>query len=338
MSNIYYIIPDLHKREFDVMAFVKSIPKGTTKNYIQNIMFRKHKPVGGIKVIYQHCMMLKELGYNIFPVTMGKYVGNFFGYDLEFKHIDDIGFELEKDDIIISTEYLPYQGLLFSGGTRVLFMQNWINLNRVLNEEDKGKSYADLGYDHVITCGAYCTEMVMKKMGMEATTITNGIDQEKFFNKPEIRIPGRVLALSRKNFTDLTQIINLVEAGGTTVDLHVADGLTQAELIEEYQKADIFVATGYPEGFSLPPLEAMSCGCAVIGFTGGGAIEFMIDNVTAMVSEDGDCADVAKKLANVLNDASLKEKIRKNGFENAQQYTLENTKNQLYDFIKTVVA
>ena len=135
----------------------------------------------------------------------------------------------------------------------------------------------------------------------------------------------------------MTEIIRLVEANGTKVDLHVVDGLTQAELIEEYQKADIFLATGYPEGWSLPPLEAMNCGCTTVGFTGGGGAEFMIDNVTAMVSEDGDCVDAAKKLSAVLNDVSLKERIRKTGLEKTDKYTLENTKMQLHKFIDSVV-
>lgn len=338
MGNIYYVIPDLHRKSFSVLKFAKSILKGTLKNYIQNSMFRKHKPVGGVKVLYQHCMMLKDLGYNAYPVIMGKYVGNFFGYDLELKYIKDVGFELKKDDIVISDEFFPYTGLKFSGGTKIMFVQNWINLRRRLRENDVDKSYLDLGYDQVITCGSYCSEMVKAKMHIEATTITNGIDQEHFFNKPEIRVPGRVLALSRKNFNDLIQIVKLVEKNGTKVDLHVADGLTQAELIDEYQRADIFLATGYPEGLPLPPLEAMNCGCTVVGFTGGGAREYMIDNVTAMVSEDGDCVDAAKKLTALLNDPSLKEKIRRGGAEKASHYTLKNTQTLLHNFIKTIVT
>lgn len=306
--------------------------------YLKGNVFRKHKPVGGIKVLYQHCMMLKDLGYNVYPVLMGKYVGNFFGYDLEFKHIKEVGFELKKDDIIISDEFHPYQGLKFSGCTRIMFMQNWMHIDSRLEKKDIGKSYLDLGYDQVITCGSYCSEMVKAKMHIEATTITNGIDQEKFFIKSEVRVPGRVLALSRKNFEDLLQIVKLVEDGGTKVDLHVADGLTQAELIDEYQRADIFLATGYPEGLPLPPLEAMNCGCTVVGFTGGGAREYMIDNVTAMVSEDGDCADAAKKLTALLSDSSLKEKIRRGGIEKSSHYTLENTQTLLHNFIKTIVS
>lgn len=88
----------------------------------------------------------------------------------------------------------------------------------------------------------------------------------------------------------------------------------------------------------MPPLEAMNCGCATVGFTGGGAREYMIDNVTAMVSNDGDCADAAQKLEAVLKQTSLKERIRENGIELANKYTLENTEILLHNFIKNVVT
>lgn len=37
----------------------------------------------------------------------------------------------------------------------------------------------------------------------------------------------------------------------------------------------IFLATGFPEGCPLPPLEAMACGCIVAGFTGRGGWDYM---------------------------------------------------------------
>jgi glycosyltransferase involved in cell wall biosynthesis len=338
MGKIYYIIPDLHNRQLNFIEFMRSIRHFTLKKYFKNRIFPKHKPVGGVKVIYQHCLMLKDLGYNVYPLLMGKYVGNFFGYDLEFKHINDIGYDLRDEDVVIATEFRPYQGIMFKNATKILFSQSSGDIYIRIKPEDKDKNYIDLGYDYVITCGKFCTDSIRNKMGIESTTITNGIDQEKFCYKPEVRVPGRVLAMSRKKPDDLKLIIKLVEDRGAKVDLHVVDGLTQAELIKEYQQADIFLATGYPEGLPLPPLEAMNCGCTVVGFTGGGADEYMIDNVTALVSEDGDCADAAKKLIAVLNDTSLKERIRKSGLDKARQYTLDNTKKLLHDFVKSVVT
>lgn len=332
MATIYYLIPDLHKKEFKVKDCLKSVLTGRGIAYFKNKVFRQHKPVGGIKVMYQHCLMLQELGYKAYPLIMGDYVGNFFGYDIELKYIKDVGFNLTEEDVIVATEFYPYDGVDFIGAKKVLFMQNWINIDKRLKKEDVNKSYIDIGYDYVMTCGQFCSEMVNKKMGINATTITNGIDQQKFINKPEERIPGRVLAMSRKNLADLEQITRLVQSNKTGFDLKVVDGLTQDELIKEYQKADIFLVTGYPEGLPLPPLEAMNCGCVIIGFTGGGASEYMVHNETALVSEDGDCSDAARNVEAVLANVELKERLRAAGIIKAKSYTLEKTKNMLEEF------
>jgi glycosyltransferase involved in cell wall biosynthesis len=39
--------------------------------------------------------------------------------------------------------------------------------------------------------------------------------------------------------------------------------------------AHIFLGTGFPEGFALPPLEAMAAGCVPVGFGGLGGFEYM---------------------------------------------------------------
>jgi glycosyltransferase involved in cell wall biosynthesis len=334
INTIYYLIPNIQRREFIFVDFCKAIVRGKWVKYLNEKCFRKPKPVGGIKVSYQHCMLLKELGYDVYPLVMGDYVGNFFGFDIETKHIKDIGYNLNSADIVVSSEFFPYEGLQFKNATKVLFMQNWFNLDRRLADSDRDKSYFDLGYNYVITCGEYCSEMVYKKMGIPATTITNGIDQDKFIENPELRVRGRVLALPRKNPQDLSQIIETLVDNG--IDFRTVDGLTESELIKEYQQADIFLSTGYPEGFSLPPLEAMSCGCAVVGFTGGGANEFMIDNVTALVAQDGDCSSAASKLLEILTNEQTKENIRSNGMKKAGMYTLDRTKQQLLEFYSSI--
>jgi glycosyltransferase involved in cell wall biosynthesis len=171
--------------------------------------------------------------------------------------------------------------------------------------------------------------MLKLKLGMESYAVTNGIDQTRFFSTPHKRVAKRVLALSRKHPDDLQKIISM--AAHMDFDFQIVDGLTEDELIHEYQRADIFLATGYPEGLPLPPLEAMNCGCVVVGFTGGGGQEYMLDGETALVAEDGDCQELASKLE-LLLDITFKEKIREAGFKKAQQYTLENTKEMLNAF------
>lgn len=332
MGKIYYLIPDIHRKRFRLVDFIKSILNGNAIDYFQNKVFRKHKPVGGIKVMYQHCMILQEMGYEAYPLVMGDYVGNFFGYDLDIKYIKDVGYDLTEEDVIVSPEFRPYLGLKFKNCTKVFFnqSQNWRYYDHSLKKEDIGKDYFELGYDYVINCSEHLCQMLKSKLNVDSTAITNGIDQTKFFPLPNKRVAGRILSLSRKHPEHIKKIIQATKE--LDFEFRVVDGLTEEELINEYQQADIFLATGYPEGLPLPQLEAMNCGCVVIGFSGGGGNEYMIDNHTALVAEDGDCDGVVTKLKILEGDDRLKEDIRKNGYKKATQYTLENTKRMLDEF------
>lgn len=329
--KIYYLIPNLYiKKTFSIKGFLSSLSKRKVKKYIHNCFFIKPKPVGGIKVIYQHCILLNSLGYETYPVLMGEYHGNFYNYDIEYKEYNEVIHEIGSSDVVVATEFEPYQGLQFENARKVMFIQNWLGLTTRLDEDDLNKSYINLGYDHVITCSNYCTQYVKQKMDIHATTITNGIDLTQFHPSKEHRRKNRILAMSRKNPDDLQKIMALMAK--SNYEFRIVDGLSQAELITEYQAADIFLATGYPEGFGLPPLEAMCCGCVVVGFTGGGAREFMRDGDTALIAEDGDVYAVVAQLNLLENDENLKETIRENGLKNAQQYDLSVTRQQLQSF------
>lgn len=336
MTRIFYVVPDIHrKRSFSLKGLLKHLVRRDAMDYLYRCVFRLHKPVGGVKVIYQHCIMLRNLGYDAKPLLMGDYHGNFFHFDIPTVKLKDVKDSIGCNDIVVATEFAPYQGLLFEHAAKLLFLQNWIGLRKWLKNDDKDKTYLQLGYDHVITCSQFCSDYVVENMNIPAETITNGIDLSLFKPDEQKRIPNKILALSRKNPLDLEKIQASMAIKG--YEITVVDGLTQSELIAEYQSSDIFVATGYPEGFSLPPLEAMACGCVVVGFTGGAGKEFMLHDKTALVSEDGDCDSVSAQLFSLLENPKRKEELRKNSSVKACEYSLDNTQQQLANFYKVLI-
>ncbi|HIC46049.1 MAG TPA: glycosyltransferase [Methylophaga aminisulfidivorans] len=331
MRKIYYLIPDLYKKKaFSFKGVLSSLRHGGVRKYLSDCFLRTPKPVGGVKIIYQHCVLLRELGYEAFPLLMGEYEGNFYGYDINTVKYKDVINTIDSTDVVVSTEFEPYQGLLFNQCIKIMFLQNWAGLWSRRKPIDIHKTYIQLGYDIVITCSDFCSNYVREQMQINVKTITNGIDTSLFKPGDSSKKNNRILAMSRKNPNDLHYIKNLLI--DTPYEFKIVDGLTQDELIREYQQADIFLATGYPEGFGLPPLEAMCCACIVVGFTGGAASEFMIDNKTALVSKDGDCTKVAQDLRNLLSQPDLKEQIRMQGYNQAREYDLANTKRELSAF------
>lgn len=210
-----------------------------------------------------------------------------------------------------------------------MFVQNWVHLYR--NNKFDGEKiygpYTQNGFDLVMSCSEYLTQMLQGEPAEKVEVVNNFIDLKSFTRDDSKRVSGRVLALPRKNHQDLRRIMKILK--DDNIDFRLVDGLSQKELIKEYQAADIFLATGYPEGFGLPPLEAMACGAVVVGFTGGGASAFMIDGQTALVAADGDCVDAAEKLRRVLKSSELKSELRAAGSAAAVSYSEARTRTDL---------
>ena len=328
VGNIYYLIPDRHNKDFNIRRFLRSVKRGKTLTHIKNHWFAKHKPVGGVKVMYQHCLLLNDVGYQVYTLLLGRYHGNFFGYDIETKHVDETGYTFNDNDILVFPEYLPYLSAQFKGGKKIIFVQGAPYNN--LSEQDQHKSYTELGYDEVWYCSKYLGTLLRKGDFSEQGYISNFIDLDVFRSAADKRIKGRLLVMPRKRPDVIRAILNYIKP--FNVDVFFADGLSEAELVLEYQKSDVFLTTGYPEGFGLPPLEAMACGCIVVGFTGGGGAEFMINEKTALVADDGDSYFAAIQVLRALSDTSVQESLRQQGMDTANTYGWQKTSTSLVNF------
>lgn len=96
------------------------------------------------------------------------------------------------------------------------------------------------------------------------------------------------------------------------------------------RNTDIFFAHSFPEGFGLPPLEAMGLGALVIGYTGGGGSDFMRNNNNCFISPDGDSTGVAKHLMNILSPKYNNiQSVLSNAYDTALSYSKVSTKELL---------
>ena len=107
--------------------------------------------------------------------------------------------------------------------------------------------------------------------------------------------------MPRKNRDHALQVINLLKFKGELngFDIVPIEWKTEKETASIMREALIFLSFGYPEGSPLPPAEAMSCGCIVIGYHGMGGREFFKTDFCFPV-EMGDIIGFAKTVAAVL--------------------------------------
>jgi glycosyltransferase involved in cell wall biosynthesis len=303
------------------------------------------KPCGGVLINYLHCYFLQKNGYNAFPLTTYEEPLSWFDHSIPHKTIKEVGTRLNKNDIVVASEVFPYGGLRFKNAYKIMFAQNWqtihhdypqpkwYNYKKRRNKYNRAglrknhNSYKDLGYNEIISVSDYVTDYIQETMNLPAYTIPNGIDLNKFTYNPNKREKNKVLCLPRKNHHDIQKIKELVmkKIDPQSISWEIVHDIPQEQLINKYHECDIFLSTGYPEGFGLPHLEAMACGCLVVGFTGGGANMFMKNKENSLIASDGDCETAATLLLNILKDENIhkKEKMRKNGIEMASHFSLE---------------
>jgi len=99
--------------------------------------------------------------------------------------------------------------------------------------------------------------------------------------------------------------------------------VAESSLADLYRAADGFVYPSLYEGFGLPPLEAMACGCPVISSTRGSLAE-VIGN-SALTVEPDNIQQMAQQLGRVATSADLRQQLRAAGLLQAARFNWTRT-------------
>ena len=84
---------------------------------------------------------------------------------------------------------------------------------------------------------------------------------------------------------------------------------TQEKIAEIYGRCHAWLSTSKTEGFNLPPLEAMACGCPAVCAKTGRPLEIIEDSINGFLVDQGDVAGFAEALLTILDlpDAAWQE-------------------------------
>ncbi len=136
---------------------------------------------------------------------------------------------------------------------------------------------------------------------LEVFRIHYGMESQ--FHPPASK-PGRVISfMPRKMRKQATQVIRMLHERGVLSgwELRPLDGLSYAEVAEQLRATAIFLSFSDREGFGLPPAEAMACGCVVVGYAGGGGLEFFLPETSVLI-DDGEIVEFAQAVEAVAAD------------------------------------
>lgn len=323
MATFYYLVPEQHTIRNDGESYF---------NYMKRRLFlnKKQLPSGGVKVIYQHCDLLNKNGYEAVPVHLGDFQIDWFPHHSKPMHFKEAMQAMSQTDILICPECIPDIAKEFSPKRKITFIQNWALA-------DRGKRYEDYGFSSLLSCSQYIKDYMKSRSSLACDVVTNGIDLNVFHAVGRKKSSCKVIMLNRRNIADAKEAIKTLGSSAKKVQFTILENkYSQGEIADFFRDADVFLAIGYPEGFALPPLEAMACGCAVVGFTGRGGLEHMIHGETALVAADGNVQELAGTLEKIISNSSLKERIRAGGMKKAKEFSLENMEKQLLNFARSL--
>jgi glycosyltransferase involved in cell wall biosynthesis len=101
------------------------------------------------------------------------------------------------------------------------------------------------------------------------------------------------------------------------------DGLTDSQMAHLYSAAGVLVIPSLYEGFGLPVLEAMHCGCPVIASNRSSLPEVVGD--AGILLDPSDVIAWADSIASLLSDASERQRLVDLGFKQASNFSWRKT-------------
>jgi glycosyltransferase involved in cell wall biosynthesis len=147
--------------------------------------------------------------------------------------------------------------------------------------------------------------------------------QKRSQNPLELVIAGYM----RTAIPELETILQDVKVRNKNSKITFAGYLPDAEILALYEQADVFVYPSLYEGFGLPVLEAMACGCPVIASNVSSLPEVVGE--AALLVDPYDVEALAHAMLTVLEDDDLKREMSRKGVVQARKFSWEKAGEEL---------
>lgn len=199
---------------------------------------------------------------------------------------------------------------------------------------------AERGVNCYVPSSEYVRRELPHLAGKFVEVIENPIER-RYFEIPERSVPGRILfsgtMYARKGVHDLVAAMAFLRRRGVDCSLHLTgqthspdylaqvqaivrdNGLEDAvrfcglvseeELAREIGEAAVIVLPSYAETSPMAVQQAMAAGKAIVATRVGGIPHLVSDEVSALLLEPGDVANLAERLARVLADGDLRRRL-----------------------------
>lgn len=222
-------------------------------------------------------------------------------------------------DVNVATYCLTAYPVLWSGKGKPCYLIQ--HDERLFFDEQLKKNIVDLTYKLPLQ-KIVVSSWLQDQIG--GNFIGNGVDLDKFkdfqLNRPyDTMVFDQGVAWKG----DINTVADSLKSMGYKV--LIVKNFDENELVKAYNQSKSFLfLSKMKEGFGLPPLEAMACGCSVITTD---CTDFCInDKNSAIVNGVSYPEYMQEVISSVqsLSSGSRRERLVSNGFETAKQYDFDN--------------
>lgn len=299
-------------------------------------------PLGGIKIMYRHVDVLNKNGFPAFILHQKK------GFRCRwFQNQTPVVYAntpIQKQDYLIVPEiYGPHIAAIKPGIKKVIFNQNayltftgYPLTSRFLKSPYQ---HPDVKATVVVSEDSrQYLHYAFQKLKVFRTH--NAINPSLF--RPGSSKKAQIAFMPRKIPEDAVQIVSMLRAKNLLKNFKLApiQDCSESEVARILKESLIFLSLSAQEGCALPPMEAMACGCVVVGYNGRGGKEYFKKDFCYPVRE-GDIIGFVKILERLIrqypkNKTSISEKGRRASAYIQKKYSLENEERQIVRIWKEI--
>jgi glycosyltransferase involved in cell wall biosynthesis len=144
-------------------------------------------------------------------------------------------------------------------------------------------------------------------------------------NEAELIIVGYL----RKDIQEFESTLQEIRRRNKEIKITIRGYVSDEEIQALYEEADVFIYPSLYEGFGLPVLEAMACGCPVIASNVSSLPEVVGD--AGLLVDPYNVEALADALSDVLEDDDMKREMSRKGIAQAQKFSWEKAGAELLE-------
>jgi len=197
----------------------------------------------------------------------------------------------------------------------------------------------------------YLSEILKQQTGREVPLVKNGIDLERYVCKTPIeeRNPYSIIMLYanherkgskyglkalenlKRKYPQLEVVLFSVDEKPSWIPEWISYHRQPKNLVDLYNQSSIFLSPSIQEGFGLPPMEAMACGCACVCTDIRGHAEHSKNEETALLSEPANSESIEKCIERLLDDNYFRIALARQAQSNIRTFDWELSANKMLE-------